>query len=175
MVVPKGASGRKSERELLLDQLASTVAEAAEFLAEAKGSLHDGHQTAREVLSHIVFWHREYVAIVESLIEGRSPTLKQGTFADLNAAAAGEFNACPMDDLAGELLRLQDRLNESVCRLPDWEVDFPVKRSGRRKHVAGRLAAVEAHIRNHVRRLRRAQRLGQAWVSAYYADADGGG
>ncbi len=175
MVVPKGASGQTGERERLLDQLASTVREAAGFLADANASLYDGHQTAREVLSHLVFWHREYVTTVESLLQGCSPALRQGTFAELNAAAAVEFKACSMGELAEGLLRLQDKFSECIWQLPDWGVDFPVKRGSRRKPVAGRLVAIEAHIRNHVRRLRRAQRLGQAWVIAYYADADGGG
>ena len=87
MVYSQEASGQLIERERLLGKLANTVSGAALFLAEADESLNDGHQTAREVLSHILFWHREYVAIVQALLEGHPPDLRHGTFAALNAPA----------------------------------------------------------------------------------------
>jgi hypothetical protein len=55
---------------------------------------------------------------------------------------------------------------------PDWSVDFPVKQGGRCQSIARRVPGIEQHVRGHIKRLRRADRLGEAWVKAYYPDLD---
>jgi hypothetical protein len=153
-----------------LKALEQTVAEAADFLSQADQDLWDGHQTAREVLSHLVFWHREYLKVAQAMAEGSEFCLQQATFAELNAAAVQEFQAESMQRLAQRLLSFQRALSAILSRLPDWEMDFPVKHGGRRKAVAERVENIEAHIGNHLRKLQRAQRLGQDWVRAYYEE-----
>jgi hypothetical protein len=147
------------------------VVDAAGYLGEADESLHDGYQTARDVLSHLVYWHREYVDIACALMEGRRPELKQGTYAELNAAAAVEFGDVPMSDLADRLLELQASLEIALRALPDWGLKYPVKHGSRVKPVEDRLPVIESHIVKHIKRLRRAERLGEDWVKAYYLDA----
>ncbi len=156
------------EPDQALTRLRKTVADAAAFLAKVDGELFDGYQTARQVLSHLVFWHREYVSIAQALADGRKPQLQNGTYAELNAGACCEFEKHSMDQLARCLLILQESLEVELYRLTDWEMIFPVKHGSRRKCVAERLPGIETHVRNHVNRLRRAERLGEAWVRAYY-------
>jgi hypothetical protein len=156
-----------------LRALDETLVDAAGFLADVDPDLDGGYQTAHEVLCHLVFWHREYVAISQALLEGREPTLKKGTYAQLNRVATKEFAGQTMAELANSLLTLQQLLREQLLALPDWSIDFPVKQAGRFKSVAGRVPNIESHIRGHVQRLRRADRLGQEWVEAYYPDQDG--
>lgn len=153
-----------------LHALDEALVDAARYLADVDPGLDGGRQTAREVLCHFVFWHREYVTTSQALIEGGEPTLREGTYAELNCAATSEFAGHSMADLVDLLLALQQSLREQLLALPDWSVDFPVKQGGRSKCVAERVAAIEHHIRDHLRRLRRADRLGEAWVKAYYPD-----
>ncbi len=144
------------QHERSLDTLRRTVAEAADYLSQVDEALFDGYQTAREVLSHLVFWHREYLSVAEALVRGRDPSLKRGTFASLNASASAEFRSRSLPSLAEELTRLQVRLETTLRQLPDWEAEFPVKAGGGFVGVAARIQGIEAHIRNHLARLRRA-------------------
>jgi hypothetical protein len=153
--------------ETLLNELNETVDEAARFFTGVDENLCDGNQSAREVLSHLVFWHQEYATIAESLAEGRRPLLREGAFSVLNAHAVCLYRHISLPELARRLLSTQDRLDMALRSLPDWSVNFPVKVGGRFWKVADRLEAIESHIRNHVVRLRRRQRRSPAWLEAY--------
>jgi alkylhydroperoxidase/carboxymuconolactone decarboxylase family protein YurZ len=159
---------QKDDRQPALQGLADTVNEAAAFFVATEESLSDGYQSAREVLSHLVFWHREYVAIAQALADGCEPELRKGTYAELNAGATCEFEGKTMEELARLLLHYQKSLEEALLSLPDWGIIYPVKYGGRLKCVAERLPAIESHIRNHVKRLQRAERRGEGWVRAYF-------
>jgi hypothetical protein len=158
------------DREDALGALDAALAEAASFLAGVDPELDGGHQTAHEVLCHFVFWHREYVAISQAMLDGRTPPLREDTYAELNAQATAEFGGRSMDNLACILLDLQKTLRSQLLALPDWSIDFPVKKGARPKSVAERVPAIENHLQVHIQRLRRAGRLGKAWVRAYYPD-----
>lgn len=158
------------DHEQKLKALSQTISDATVFFEEVDERLWDGHMTAREVLSHLVFWHREYVAIAQALAQHRPLPLKKGTFAELNATSVGEFEEQSMPDMACRLPLLQRELVRYLRQLPDWDVNFPIKQGVRQKCVSDRLTAIEAHIRNHVNRLRRADRHGEAWVRAYYME-----
>ncbi len=161
-----------NDRARVLRALDEALVDAAGYLADVDPELDGGHQTAHEVLCHFVFWHREYVAISRALLAGQDPPLKEGTFAQLNCTATKEFAERSAEDLARLLLVLQESLREQLFALPDWSIDFPVKRGGRPKSVAKRIPAIESHLRGHIKRLRRADRLGEAWVKAYYPDLE---
>jgi hypothetical protein len=144
---------RVNDHASVLRALDDAVADAAGFLAEVDEDLHDGHQTAREVLCHFVFWHREYVQIAQALSDGCQPSLRRGTFAQLNAVATtviGQSESPPTP--------ARNRSDQSFLVRP--------------KSVAQRLPEIEGHLRGHIRRLRRAERLGEAWVKAYYPDQE---
>ncbi|MBI1801781.1 MAG: hypothetical protein HYR71_09160 [Chloroflexi bacterium] len=141
-----------SHDEALAD-LSRAVDDAAAFFAAAADQLCDGHQTARDVISHLVFWHREYVCIVWALATGRRHWFRTGSFASLNAQATQEFRREPLAALAGRLRHRQQQLVKALRRLPDWTIDFPLKQGGQFCTIADRVAAIESHIRSHLSRL----------------------
>jgi uncharacterized small protein (DUF1192 family) len=153
----------------MLAALDRVVMEAVNFFAGVDESLADGHQTARQVLSHLVFWHREYVRVITALAECRQPALKSGTFAELNAGADREFQTYSMPELAQRLASLQEELVRLLQQLTHWRMDFPVKQGGHFWSVEDRIPSIEAHIRNHVVRLKRAAR--KAHAEAEYRQA----
>ncbi len=167
----KGTAEETVEREQILAALNCAVAEAVTFFARTDEALRDGHQSAREVLAHLVYWHREYVGITRALASGARPKLKMGTLSELNAAAAREFKDLTMAELIQKYADLQMDLEVALRSLPDWSLAFPVKYGSRIRNVADRLLAIEAHIRGHVNRLQRAERRGEAWIQAYYPDS----
>ena len=133
-----------------------TLGDAAAFFAQVDETLSDGHQTARQCLSHLVFWHREYVNIARDLVAGRQPGLRHGTFKSLNAQASQEFQYESLPELAGLLVELQHQLDALLRALPDSQVHFPLKQGGHPWRVADLVPRIEAHIRNHVDRMKRA-------------------
>lgn len=153
-----------------LKALDAAVSEAAEFFSRSEPDLFDGHQTAVEVLSHLVFWHCEYAAIIRAIRKGAKPELCAGTFAELNAAAAREFAALPMDELTCMLLSRHEAFVKELKRVSDLSLDFPVKLGGRTKIIRDRVPQITVHIHNHVRRLKSAERHGEEWVKAYYQE-----
>jgi hypothetical protein len=142
----------------ILITLRRTVLNAALFFETTDEWLADGCQTAHEVLAHLVFWHREYVAIAQALASGRRPELRSGAFVELNARAYQEFADMPLPALARCLVMLQELLEAALRHLPDWEINFPVKQGGRYWSIGERLPTIESHIRRHVARLRHAAR-----------------
>jgi hypothetical protein len=163
-------SNQSDNQEEVLRSLRETVVDAAAYFTIVDEDLCDGHQTAREVLSHLVFWHQEYVSIGQALVEGREPEVRIETFAVLNAASVLEFKDQSMVELAGRLVALQETYEETLGQLSDWDVNFPIKRGSRIKCVTERLPDIEFHISNHVGRLKRAERHGAEWVKAYYLE-----
>ena len=157
-------------RERLLVDLGSSIAAAANFFMNADENLFDGHQTAREVLSHLVFWHHEYCAITKALLHCEKPALRAGSLAVLNERATCKYQEHYMVDLAQLLGEEQKTLDLNLQRLEDWNVNFPLKKGNRKIDVAGRICSIDNHIRHHLARLERAYRRGEDWIKAYYSD-----
>lgn len=158
------------DREQLLSALTGDVSLITCFFTQIDGAFFDGYQTAREVLSHLVFWHREYAAISHALLIGARPKLLKGSLAELNAQATVEFQEKSMVELTHCLADLQSNLASNLRHLKDWNVNFPFKQGCRGKDVSGRLCSIDSHIRHHLARQERAYRRGEAWIKAYYQD-----
>jgi hypothetical protein len=163
-------SRRSQDREQVLQQLEETVAATVAFFSGVDETLFDGYQTAHEVLSHLVYWHREYVTVSQVLCQEERPCLRKGTFAELNEQAYQEFARYSLPVLSQRLVLLHKALASNLRRLPDWRIDFPIKQDSRFCSVETRLARIDSHIRSHVNRLERASRLGAEWVNAYYVE-----
>ena len=158
------------DRDRLLSALSEAVSLVTCFFTQSDGTLFDGHQTAREVLSHLVFWHREYVAVSRALLISDKPELLRGSLAEFNERATIEFQEKSMEELAHCLVELQTTLDSNLRHLKDWNVNFPFKKGCRGTDVSGRLSSIDAHIRHHLARQERAYRRGEAWIKAYYLD-----
>ena len=157
-------------RDQLLSDLTDSIVLAANFFMQVDECLFDGHQTAREVLSHLVFWHREYCAISKALLLGEQPTLLSGSLAVLNEKATCEFREVDMDDLSRQLVEAQANLDNNLRQLENWNVNFPFKKGCRKTDVGGRICAINNHVRHHLVRQERAHRRGEDWIKAYYLD-----
>ncbi len=145
-----------SPHESLLLALDRSVDEAVKFFRGVDEDLCDGNQTAREVLSHLVFWHCAYVGTAWALATQRVPPLFEGKYRDLNAQAVEKYRCDSMECLCDMLAHRQKQLVRALRRLPDWQVAFPMKEECAPVPAAQRIGEIEAHIRGHVTRLKRA-------------------
>ena len=147
-----------AEHEQLISALDAAVAEAETFFRGTDENLRAGEQTARKSLAQLIFWHLEYVHVVEALVAGRVYSPTHGTLTELNALAARQVPDEPMRVLARRLSYRQKQLAKRLRRLTDWSLSFPLRADDTSCSVAGRILRAEAHIRSQVARLRRAAR-----------------
>jgi hypothetical protein len=109
----------------------------------------------REVLAHLVYWHEHYLLQSRQILAGKPCTPPSGRFADMNAGAVEKFQTTPIP-----LLTKRFQLaNRRLCRLASpgqaGKIAFSIKHGSKRWRLAELIPAVEAHIRNHLRELKR--------------------
>jgi hypothetical protein len=120
--------------------------------------LSDGRNTAHGLLAQLVFWHERHVEVARALAVGAPPELISGTVEALNAGARHRYAREPMVMLAQKLSSLQDELDSLLCGLPDWTVNFPLKRDSGFCNVEERVLLLEETVRNRMAILKRASR-----------------
>ncbi len=149
---------REQTREQVQETLNRTVADAAAFLATVSPVLSDGRQTAHGILAQMVFWHERHVEVARALVEGCQPNLISGTVEALNAAARHRYARESMVMLAQNLSVLQGELDHLLLQLPNWSVNFPLKRDSGFCNVEERILLLEENVRNRLNLMKRAAR-----------------
>jgi hypothetical protein len=110
---------------------------------------------SKEVLAHLVFHHESYADQVKALHKGDPFAPPRGRFSDLNAKAVNSSRHVPVQ----ALIERFHGANETLCRL--YEVVDPhsivieIKQGAKPRTLAELIPEVEAHVRNHHRRLKR--------------------
>ena len=116
-----------------------------------------GEWGIREVLSHMVFWHRGTVEGMESVSRGGGPTTLQGKTDELNAETVGGMAGRSVGDLIEEIRGLQTRLATAVRALPDPGVTVLVRNEDGESSAIRRLQAIAHHWREHIDELEAAR------------------
>lgn len=103
----------------------------------------------RQVLSHLVYWHEDYVRQIEARRTGKGWLLPEGRFAELNARAVASLAGVGVPTLLARFRTANARL----CRLATDPVSagipVQVKRDSKSWPLHEFLIDVEAHIRRH--------------------------
>lgn len=146
---------RDESRQKSLEALNCTVTDTATFFASASPILSNGRHTAHGVLAQIVFWHERYVEVIQAVVDRQPPNLIDGTQEMLNAAAQHRYTRDSMLELSQRLTELQQALDRLLRDLPDWSVNFPVKRDSGFCNVDERVKLIEENLRNRTAAFRR--------------------
>jgi hypothetical protein len=138
----------------VLEDLCTTVEDFCVFIeALPERALVESSWGPREVLAHLVYHHESYVEQVSALVSGEPYEPPKGRFSDLNAHAIENSRGVPI----AELLRRFRRANEALCgfyRRPDVRaIVREIKKGAKPRSLAVLITEVEAHIRNHHRKL----------------------
>ncbi len=149
---------QEQSREQIREALNRSVSDSAAYFARVSPVLGDGRHTAHGVLAQLVFWHERHVEVARALVEGCEPNLIHGTVEMLNAGARHRYARDSMVDLAQRLSVLQQELDGLLARLPDWSVNFPLKRDSGFCNVEERVRLLEENVRNRLILMRRAGR-----------------
>ncbi len=116
-----------------------------------------GEWGTREILSHMVFWHRGTVEGMESVARGGGPTTLKGETDELNAETVGGMAGRSVEDLIAEIRGLQTRLVAAARALPDPGATVLVRDEDGGSSAIRRLQAITHHWKEHVDELKAAR------------------
>lgn len=145
-------------RKQITANLDCAVERAVRFFEIADEHLLDGEQSARQVISHLVFWHGEYVRLITALADGRDPHPLGGMFRHYNAQATEMYARQSMPELARQFAKLHAELDCALNRLSNWRTTYPQKEGILKRNVSSHMYQVLRHIDGHTTRLERIEK-----------------
>lgn len=107
----------------------------------------------KEVLAHLVYHHELYVNLVEAFLAGTLMEPPKGTFRELNAQAVAASRGIPPSELVDRFQKANQRLVEMYKHHNPSEITVEIKAGARLRTLAELVPEVEAHIRNHLKKL----------------------
>jgi hypothetical protein len=113
---------------------------------------------AREIIIHLVFWHEQYVAILQEVVVGRNPKLLKGTFKETNHRAVKELLPIPISQLSTRFLRAQEQLRQVASTPQAKTLKFAFKEGGKVWPFEEALERIEKHIRTHLHTIQKLAR-----------------
>jgi hypothetical protein len=112
-----------------------------------------GEWGPREVLAHLVYHHELYIALVEASVAGTIVHPPAGTFRELNAQAVAANAGIPTAALVARLQEANRRLERLYLAHDPHTIVVEIKAGAKPRTLAALVPEVEAHIRNHLRKL----------------------
>lgn len=110
--------------------------------------------TAKDILSHVVFWHESFAANILDLANGIAPHALKGKLAELNEQSVLQGAKASIESLIQRLSTAQSAINSNI--FSNKIASIPYRKSGRSYTPLEHLAIVDAHIKKHLKDLRRA-------------------
>ncbi len=104
---------------------------------------------AREILSHLVFWHAHYVKIFKALLANRRPELPTDSFKSLNAYSVVLYSTCTVHQMLASLERSQRSLDDLSRRAQAGKVRFSFREGSKERTYVEFLDDVSHHFRTH--------------------------
>ena len=105
--------------------------------------------TAKDVLSHITFWHESFARNVSDLVHGIKPTPLKGRFIDLNQGGVDEMRQHSLDAVMARLEAAHKVIQENI-RDPRLAL-IPYKKGSRDYTPEEHLEIVNEHIQSHLK------------------------
>lgn len=141
-------------------RLVETVDRFCQFIATLPASaLAEQDWGPKEVLAHLVYHHELYVNLVEAFLAGTPVAPPKGHFRDLNAQAVAASRDIPPSELVDRFRKANQRLVELYREHDPRAITVEIKAGAKRRTLAELVPEVEAHIRNHLEKLRKDLRV----------------
>jgi Mycothiol maleylpyruvate isomerase N-terminal domain len=154
--LPRRGAESRAIRMSDTDLLTQTVDQFCEYLGSLPAE-QTRHQAwgAREVLAHLVFHHELYVRLAEADLAKQPVIPLQGRFREINAKAVEENRKFSVQDLIARLKNANQRLVDIYQQNDPNQIVIVIKAGSKPYQLAELVPAVEAHIRNHLVKLRK--------------------
>ncbi|MEM9856530.1 MAG: hypothetical protein AAF843_04215 [Bacteroidota bacterium] len=111
----------------------------------------------KDILGHITFWHESFARNLNDLAEGRKPDVLKGRLSEVNKRSVESTRPISIDDLID---RLQAAHHTIKRYIHNGQITLiPYKQGSRSYSRLEHLQIVIAHIKRHLKDLRKAHRL----------------
>ncbi len=144
--------------EKMIAEMEQAVEEGLAYLEDTGGgtSPQVDRWTAKEVLAHMVYWHRASLQGIESVSNGGPPFQVPDTSDVINDEIVDELSETSVSSMAEELRDLQKRLSAAVRLVPNIDDTVFIRVSGQTFSTRIRVETITNHWRDHVRELQEA-------------------
>ena len=144
--------------EEMIADMEQAVEEGLAYLEEAGGgaSPQVDRWTAKEVLAHMVYWHRASLQGIESVAGGGPPFQVPASSDEINDEIVDELSETSVSSMAEELRDLQIRLSAAARAVPNIDDTVFIRVTGQTFSTRIRIETITHHWRDHVRELQEA-------------------
>jgi hypothetical protein len=118
---------------------------------------------AREILSHLTFWHESFARNVRDLVEGVQPIPLKGKYSELNRRSVEEMQHLSTEQVLARLQTAQRIIHENI--LSKRLAMIPYRKGSRDYTPEEHLEVVTGHIQEHTKGIERALNLRPAHSS----------
>jgi len=137
-------------------RLVETVDRFCQFITTLPASaLAEQDWGPKEVLAHLVYHHELYVNLVEAFLAGTPVEPPKGRFRDLNAEAVAASRGTTPAELVDRLQQANRRLLKLYQQHDPSKILVEIKAGATLRNLAELVPEIEAHIRNHLEKLRK--------------------
>jgi hypothetical protein len=146
------------KREILLKQLDETISQLFDVyqnMTNPETAVYE-EWTAKDILSHIVFWHESFARNVQDIVNDIKPTPLMGKYSDLNQRCFDEMRTKTVDDIIKRLEAAHSIIRENI--LNPKLVLIPYKKGSRDYTPDEHLDIVNEHIKEHLNGIRKASK-----------------
>ena len=142
----------------LIDSLESAVNETLEYFNNPGTDLNVqidewGH---KEMLSHLVYWHRASLKGMQSIVSGEGPFHIPESSDEMNSSIVADLSDSSLSEITSELRNLQALLATTAANIPDPETVVFVRANGESFSTAERLKHTASHWESHLTEFRKA-------------------
>jgi hypothetical protein len=142
-------------------RLVETVDRFCRFMATLpEDALREQDWGPREVLAHLVYHHELYVTLVERFLAGVPTQPPNGPGRRLNAAAVAASQGLSLSELVERFQKANRRLMGLYRRHNPDDIVVEIRAGAKLRTLAELIPLVEAHIRNHLAKLRKSLTAG---------------
>jgi hypothetical protein len=145
-------------RETLLKQLNETISQLLDVyqnMTNPETAVYE-EWTAKDALSHIVFWHESFARNVHDIVNDIKPTPLKGKHSDLNQRCFDEMRIKTVDDIINRLEAAHRIIRENI--LNPKLILIPYKKGSRDYTPDEHLDIVNEHIKEHLNGIRKASK-----------------
>ncbi len=148
----------QTNMEDLITQLEQAVEEGLAYLegAAAGTSPQVDRWSAKEVLAHMVYWHRASLQGIESVTSGGPPFQVPASSDEINGEIVAELSETPVPVITVEIRDIQRRLVDAIRLVPNPDAIVFIRAGGQAFSTRIRLETIGNHWREHVSELQAA-------------------
>ena len=144
--------------EEMITQLEQAVEEGLAYLEKAADGASpqiDGW-SAKEVLAHMLYWHRASLQGIESVTSGGPPFQVPASSDEINGEIVAELSGTPVPVITAEIRDIQRRLVDAIRLVPNLDDTVFIRAGGQAFSTRIRLKTIGHHWREHVSELQSA-------------------